>query len=319
MNNSNIILYTTTDGESQIQVILEDETVWLTQKQMAEMFQKDRDTIGVHIRNIYKEGELEKISTTEDISVVRSEGKRNVRRTVTHYNLDVIISVGYRVKSHRGTQFRIWATKQLREYLIKGFVIDDQRLADGSQPNYFEELIERVRDIRTSEANFYQKVKDVFSTLIDYDSKTANARNFYATIQNKFHYAITGMTAAELIVDRIDTEHPTMGLTHWTGEVVKSKDAKVAKNYLQELELKKLQLLVDQFLSYAELQSLEQRPMYMQDWVNHLDNFIQFNQKELLHDAGKVSRRDMEQEVSKQLEEYRTKQVETSNEPTTDT
>lgn len=310
-NKSQIILYQTQNGQTKIEVHLKDETVWLTQSQMAKLFQKDRDTIGVHIQNIYKEGELELFGTTEDYSVVRKEGRRNVRRTIGHYNLDVIISVGYRVRSHRGTQFRIWATKRLREYIIKGFVMNDERLSEG-QSNYFDELVERVRRIRTSEANFYQKVRDIFTTSIDYGPKTGFAKQFFATVQNKFHYAIHGKTAAELITSRINSEKRTMGLTNWRGEIITAKDAKVAKNYLGEVELKRLELLVEQFLSFAELRSVDRKPMYMRDWIEKLDGFLVLNDMEQLQGKGKVSRRDMEAKVRAELKKYRM-QIEASS------
>jgi hypothetical protein len=212
---------------------------------------------------------------------LQQEGSRVISRDVEYYNLDVIISVGYRVKSHRGTQFRIWATGTLREYLVKGFVMNDERLA-GSEHNYFDELVERVRRIRTSEREFCRKVLDVFATSIDYETKTAQAQEFFATVQNKFHYAIHGRTAAELIAERVNSQSPAMGLTNWSGKVVTAKDARIAKNHLEEIELKRLNLLVEQFLAYAELQAVEKRPMYMQQWVNKLDDFLRFNEKAVL-------------------------------------
>jgi hypothetical protein len=237
-NESQILLYRAEDGKTQIQVKLQDETVWLTQAQMAELFQKNVRTINEHIKNIFKEGELEENSVIRNFRITAADGKQY---DTNFYNLDVIISVGYRVKSHRGTQFRIWATQRLREYIVKGFVMDDQRLA-GGVTNYFDELVERVRRIRASERNFYEKVRDIFATSIDYDSKTDYAQQFYATVQNKFHFAIHGHTAAELIAKRIDSSKEFMGLTNWSGKIITSKDAKIAKNYLEELELKRLEL-----------------------------------------------------------------------------
>lgn len=301
--NSQIILYQTEDGETQVQVIMQNETVWLTQKEMADLFQRDKSVISRHIGNIFEEGELEPTSTVAKIATVQQEGSRTITREVEFYNLDVIISVGYRVKSHRGTQFRIWATKALREYLVKGFVINDARLA-GSERNYFDELVERVRRIRTSEKQFYRQVLDIFSTSIDYDTKTAQAQEFFATVQNKFHYAIHGRTAAELIAERVDSNAPAMGLTNWSGKVVTAKDARVAKNYLQEIELKRLELLVEQFLAYAELRAVEKRPMYMSQWASKLDEFLRFNEKEVLQHKGKVSREDMEAKVREALQRY---------------
>ena len=303
-DKSEIILYQSTENEPEIQVILQDETVWLTQAEMVTLFQRDKRTISYHIRSIFKEGELDEDSVVQYFRTTAADGKSY---NVAYYNLDVIISVGYRVRSHRGTQFRIWATKRLREYLIKGFVMDDDRLADR-QTNYFDELVERVRRIRASERNFYEKVRDVFATSIDYDSKTDYARTFYATVQNKFHFAIHGHTAAELISKRVDSKKPHMGLTSWRGEIVTASDAKVAKNYLQELELKRLELLVEQFLALAELRSIEQKPMYMSHWVTKLDDFLVLNEKEVLQHAGKVSRKDMEAKVRQELAKFRENQ-----------
>lgn len=300
---SQLILYQTEDGQTQIQVVMQGDTVWLTQKEMAELFQRDKSVISRHINNVFKEGELQPEATVAKIATVQQEGERMIARDVEYYNLDVIISVGYRVKSHRGTQFRIWATGTLREYLVKGFVLNDARL-EGSERNYFEELVERVRRIRTSEQQFYRKVLDIFATSIDYDPQAAQAQEFFATVQNKFHYAIHGRTAAELITERVNSQSPGMGLTNWSGQVVTAKEARIAKNYLQELELKRLNLLVEQFLVYAELQAVEQRPMYMQQWVHKLDDFLRFNEKAVLQGKGKVSRQDMEAKVRAELQRY---------------
>jgi hypothetical protein len=296
--NSQLILYQAKDGEPQIQVTIQDETVWLTQKEMVELFQRDQSVISRHVNNVFKEGELDEESNMQKMHIANSD------KPVVYYNLDVIISVGYRVKSHRGTQFRIWATQTLREYLVKGFVINDERLK-GTEQNYFDELVERVRHIRTSEKQFYRKVLDIFATSIDYDTKTAQAQEFFATVQNKFHYAIHGHTAAELISERVDSTAPAMGLTNWSGKVVTAKESRIAKNYLQELELKRLELLVEQFLVYAELQAVEKRPMYMSQWVEKLDAFLRFNEKEVLQHKGSVSRQDMETKVREELEKYK--------------
>lgn len=300
---SQLILYQTEDGQTQIQVVMQGDTVWLTQKEMAELFQRDKSVISRHINNVFKEGELPPEATVAKIATVQQEGERTITRDVEYYNLDVIISVGYRVKSHRGTQFRIWATGTLREYLVKGFVLNDARL-EGSERNYFDELVERVRRIRTSEQQFYRKVLHIFATSIDYDPKAAQAQEFFVTVQNKFHYAIHGRTAAELISERVNSQSLAMGLTNWSGQVVTAKEARIAKNYLQELELKRLNLLVEQFLAYAELQAVEQRPMYMQQWVHKLDDFLRFNEKAVLQGKGKVSRQDMEAKVRKELQRY---------------
>lgn len=298
-----IILYQSEDGTTKIDVQLRDETVWLSQLQMAELFQTERSVITKHIANIYKDGELSQDSTCAKIAHVQIEGKRKIRRVIDQYNLDLIISVGYRVNSHRGVQFRIWATQTLREYLIKGFAIDDDRLS-GKRGNYFDELLERVRRIRSSEANFYDKVKSVFSTSIDYETGSDYAKLFYATVQNKFHFAITGFTAAELIVNRVNAFKPDMGVVHKKNAQVTKKEAKIAKNYLQELELKRLELLVEQFLSFAELQSIEKRAMYMRDWLRKLDQFIQLNDKEVLNHAGKISHERMTHIVDEEFEKY---------------
>jgi len=262
--NNQIIIYNSEDGETKIEVKMENETVWLSQKQMAELFDKDVKTVNEHIKNVFIEGELAENSVIRKFRITASDGKSY---ETMFYNLDVIISVGYRVKSHRGTQFRIWATQKLREYIIKGFAMDDERLAGGGiKKTYFNEWEERIRKIRTSEANFYQKVRDVFATSVDYNPKLDYARRFFATVQNKFHYAITGLTAAEIVSNRIDSQKENMGLTNWKGEIIVREQAEIAKNYLKELELKRLNLLVEQFLSFAELQSVEQRVMYMKDW-----------------------------------------------------
>ncbi len=303
--NNQIIIYNTEDGEIKIEVQMKDETVWLSQKQMAELFDCTVDNISLHLKNVYIEGELAENSTTEESSVVQIEGGRSINRSVKLYNLDAIISIGYRINSLRGTQFRIWATQKLKEYIIKGFVMDDERLAEGRvHKTYFEEWEERIRKIRTSEANFYQKVRDVFATSADYNPKTDYAKLFYATVQNKFHYAITGLTAAELISARIDSQKENMGLTSWKGEVITREQAQIAKNYLEELELKRLNLLVEQFLSFAELQSVEQRVMYMKDWIKKLDGFLILNDKEILQNAGNVSHLEMENKIRVELKKY---------------
>ena len=299
-----LLLYQTENGEPDIQVMLKDESVWLAQKQMAELFQTSRENITLHIGNVYKEGELSEHATCKEFLHVRQEGSRTVQRKVMFYNLDMIISVGYRINSHRGTQFRIWATQRLREYMVKGFVMNDERLANG-YTDYFDELIERVRRIRLSEKNFYQKVRDIFATSMDYNSKTEFAHRFYATVQNKFHYAIHGHTAAELISERVNGNKLNLGLTNWKGEIITAYDATTAKNYLGEMELKRLELLVDQFLSFAELRSVERVPMYMSDWITKLDEFLVLNEKEILHDFGKVKRKDMEVKVRIELAKYK--------------
>jgi len=308
--NNQIIIYNTEDGETKIEVKMKDETVWLSQKQMAELFDCSVDNIALHLKNVYLEREIDEKRTSEESSVVQKEGARKVKRPVKTYNLDAIISVGYRINSLRGTQFRIWATQKLKEYIIKGFVMDDERLAEGRvKKTYFEEWEERIRRIRTSEANFYQKVRGVFATSADYNPKTDYAKLFYATVQNKFHYAITGLTAAEIVSVRIDSQKENMGLTNWKGEIITREQAQIAKNYLEELELKRLNLLVEQFLSFAELQSVEQRVMYMKDWIHKLDDFLILNEKEILQSAGNVSHLEIEKRVREELEKYNQKRL----------
>lgn len=309
--NNQIIIYNTPDGETKIEVKLENETVWLSQKQMAELFDKDVRTVNEHIQNLFFEQELAENSVIRKFRIVQKEGERSVGRDIEHYNLDVIISVGYRVNSLRGTQFRIWATQKLKEYIIKGFVLDDERLENGQVAKpYFEELEERIRKIRTSEANFYQKVKDVFTTSVDYNPKTDYAQKFFSMVQNKFHYAITGLTAAEIVVNRIDSSKENLGLTNWKGEIITRDQAEVAKNYLQELELKRLNLLVEQFLSFAELQALEERVMYMRNWIEKLDGFLVLNEKEILDNTGSVTRKQVEDKVKEELAKFNQKQLE---------
>lgn len=303
--NNKIIIYNTEDGKTKIEVAVEGDSVWLSQKQMAELFDCSVDNVALHLKNVYSEGELEENRTSEDSSVVQKEGNRAVNRPVKLFNLDAVISVGYRINSLRGTQFRIWATQKLKEYMVKGFVMDDERLENGNvAKGYFQEWEERIRKIRTSERNFYLKVTDVFATSADYDSKTEFAKKFFATVQNKFHYAITGLTAAEIITERIDCEKNNLGLTNWKGEIITRDQAQIAKNYLEELELKRLNLLVEQFLSFAELQSVEQRVMYMKDWAQKLDSFLILNDKKILENAGNVSHLEMERTVRTQLKNY---------------
>jgi len=308
--NNQIIIYNTEDGQTKIDVRVEGETLWLSQKQMAELFDCTLENIIFHLNNVYESGELAEEPTTKDYLVVQKEGNRSVKRQIQMHNLDCIISVGYRVNSIRGTQFRIWATQKLKEYIIKGFAMDDERLANGAvAKDYFEEFEERIRRIRTSEKNFYQKVRDVFATSADYNPKLDYAKQFFATVQNKFHYAITGLTAAEIVVKRIDCAKRNMGLTNWQGEVITRDQAEIAKNYLEELELKRLNLLVEQFLSFAELQGVEKRVMYMKDWIRKLDGFLILNDKEILGEAGNVSRNIMEQKVRKELEVFNQRQL----------
>lgn len=303
--NNQIIIYSSESGETKIEVKLENETLWLSQKQMAELFGCSLRNIGIHLQNVFNEAELSENSVVKDYFITATDGKNYVTR---HYNLDAIISVGYRVNSIRGTQFRIWATQKLKEYIIKGFVMDDDRLANGQVARpYFQELEERIRKIRTSEANFYQKIKDIFATSVDYSPKVDYAKQFFAMVQNKFHYAITGLTATEIVFNRIDSNDKHLGLTNFKGEIITRDQAEIAKNYLAELELRSLNLLVEQFLSYAELQSVKERLMYMKDWVLELNNFLTFNREKILNNSGLVSRDDMEEKVRCELAKYNQK------------
>jgi hypothetical protein len=307
-----ILLYQTEDGQTKVEVRLDNETVWLSQVQMAELFQTTKQNISLHIRNIYEEGELQEISTVKDYLTVQNEGKRKVQRSISIYNLDVIISVGYRVKSHRGTQFRIWATQQLKEFLIKGFVLNDERLKETGHTNrYFDELLERIRDIRSSEKIFYAKIKDIYSTSIDYLPNSEQAHIFFASVQNKMHWAIHGQTAAEIIYRRVNAEKPNMGLTSWKNSPhgkIRKPDVGVAKNYLSQDELTELNLIVDQYLSFAELQARNRKPMYMSDWEKKLHDFLTLNERQILLDAGKISHLLAVDLAEKEFEHFNKKQ-----------
>ena len=296
---SNILIYQTEGGQTKIEVRLENETVWLTQKLMAELFQTTIPNINLHLKNIYNEGELDEFSTIKDFLIVQKEGNRDVARTIDFYNLDMIISVGYRIKSHVATRFRQWATQRLREYIIKGFVLDDERLKNPDQPfDYFDELLRRIQDIRTSERRFYQKITDIYATSIDYDPTIDISINFFKTVQNKLHWAITGQTAAEIIYDRVDSKKTNMGLTSWRGEKVRKQDVIIAKNYLEEEELRALNNLVEQYLIFAEGQAMKRIPMHMKGWIEKLNGFLTLNDREILEYAGKASH-----EMAKELAE----------------
>lgn len=288
---SEIVLYQTEDGHSRISVRLEGETVWLTQRQLAELFQVSVPTVNEHIANITETEECDPGATIRKFRIVQTEGAREVTRLVDHYNLDMILAVGYRVRSLRGTQFRRWATERLREYLVKGFTLDDARLKEGRDlgADYFDELLERIRDIRASEKRFYQKVRDIYALSIDYDAKTEETQQFFRIVQNKLHWAITGQTAAELIAERADASQPNMGLTAWTGAKVRRQDVMVAKNYLRENELGELNRIVTMYLDYAEDQAKRRRALHMRDWREKLDAFLKFNERDILQNAGKVS------------------------------
>ncbi len=312
MNSSEIILYTTPQGEIKIEVFLQDETVWLTQRAMGELFGVVKSTISEHLSNIYKSGELEKEATVRKIRTVQKEAGREVSRNLEFYNLDAIISVGYRVNSHQATQFRIWATKTLKEFIIKGFVLDDERLKQGKKlfgKDYFDELLERIREIRASERRFYQKITDIYSECsIDYQPKAETTKVFYKTVQNKLHWAITGQTAAEIISSRAKAELPNMGLTTWKnspkGKVLKS-DVSVAKNYLNKKEIDELNKIVTMYLDFAEKQASRQIQMNMKDWAERLDAFLQFYDYSVLKNAGSISAEIAKKLVTEQFEKFR--------------
>lgn len=304
-NNSQIIIYQTEDGQTKVDVRVDNDTVWLSQAQMVDLFQTSKQNISLHIRNVFKEGELEEDSVVKDYLTTAADGKSYQTK---FFNLDVIISVGYRVKSHRGTQFRIWATKRLKEFIIKGFTLDDERLKNAGQGNYFEELMSRIRDIRTSEKNFYYKVREIFRTSVDYEDKADTTREFYAIIQNKFHWAIHQHTAAEIIATRANADLPNMGLTTWTGEKITKSDVVIAKNYLNEMEMKELNLLVEQYLVFAESQALQLKVMYMRDWMKKLHDLLTINEREILMDAGRISRVLAEDIAGKEYERFKEKQ-----------
>jgi len=304
-----ILLYQTEDGRTRIETRMMGETVWLTQKQMAELFQKDIRTISEHIRNVYEEGELVPEPTLRNFRIVQSEGKREVERDVAHYNLDVIISVGYRVKSHRGVQFRIWATQRLREYIVKGFALDDERLKRGGGGNYFDELLARIRDIRSSEKMFWRKVLDIYATSIDYDPAEGASQRFFATVQNKMHWATHGNTAAEIVHARADASRPNMGMTNWLSEKPRKDEAAIAKNYLTPEELDVLNRIVNLYLEFAELQALNRKPMTMQDWIAKLDEYLRLSEREILQHAGKISHEEALQKAELEFEKYHAGQL----------
>lgn len=299
-NKSEIILYTTTDGEVKVDTIVKNETIWLTQAQMAELFDVNVPAISKHLSNIYEDGELDRRATISKMETVQNEGGRQVARKKDFYNLDAIIAVGYRVNSKRATQFRIWATNILKEYIIKGFAMDDERLKQADRWDYFDEWLERIRDIRASEKRFYQKIRDIYTTAIDYDKDSQQAQDFFKKVQNKMLWAVTGKTAAELIESRSDPEAPNMGLTSWRGAIVRKYDVGIAKNYLNEDEIKDLNEIVTMYLDYAERQARQRKTVTMEQWSDKLDAFLEFNEQELLTHAGKVKA-----EVAKKLAEDR--------------
>ncbi|WXT99421.1 MAG: hypothetical protein Ctma_0118 [Catillopecten margaritatus gill symbiont] len=299
-NNSEIILYTTPDGTVKIDTIFQDETVWLTQKKMAELFAVNVPAISKHLSNIFNEGELQKEATLSKMETVQKEGSRSITRSKDFYNLDAIIAVGYRVNSKQATQFRMWATNILKEYIIKGFSMDDERLKQVDNWNYFDEWLERIRDIRASEKRFYQKIKDIYTTAIDYDKNSEQAQIFFKKIQNKMLWAIIGQTAAELIKARSNPDKTNMGLTSWRGSIIRKQDVAIAKNYLKEDEIKDLNEIVTMYLDYAERQARKRQTVTMEQWADKLDGFLAFNEQEILTHAGKVKA-----EVAKKIAEAR--------------
>lgn len=304
MNNSEFLIYQAADGKITIDVRLEDETVWLTQAHLCDLFQKSKATISEHIKHIFEERELVEASVVRNFRTTASDGKAY---DVRYYNLDVVISVGYRVKSHQGTQFRIWATQRLKEYIIKGFALNDERFKSGSSMNYFMELQERIREIRLSERFFYQKVKDIYATSIDYDPKAEKTIEFFKIVQNKLLWAISEQTAAELVYRRANAELPLMGMQSFDkkGVPVRKDDSVIAKNYLNQDEITLLGLLVEQYLAFAEAMAQQRTPMYMKDWIQRLDSIIQLNGRELLTHAGKISHKLALEKSSKEYEKYK--------------
>ncbi len=306
-NKNEVLIYEDKDGLTRVDVKFIDEDVWLTQNQLADIYKTTQQNISQHINSIYSDKELPS-STNKKFLLVQKEGNREVKRNIDHYNLDMIIALGYRVQSEVAVRFRVWATQRLHEYIQKGFTIDDSRLKQGGN-RYFKELLQRIRDIRSSERNFYQQVTDIYATSIDYDPRSEITKKFFATVQNKLHYAVHEQTAAELIYNRVDNEKPYVGMTNFKGNYVTVDDVKIAKNYLSEIELQRLNLLVSQFLDFAELQALEQRTMKMNDWVEELDNQILLNRRKILEGNGKVSHDEAIKKAEKEFLIYREKEM----------
>ena len=305
MDNGQIILFQTQGGETKIEVRLANESVWLTADQMAELFQRNKSTISRHIKNIYESAELEQNRTVAFFATVQNEGDRKVERNIAYYNLDMIISVGYRVNSHRGVQFRQWATRVLKEYMIKGFALNDDLLKNAGQGNYFDELLARIRDIRSSEKVFYRKVLEIYALSIDYDPRTSITQQFFKTVQNKMHFAAHGHTAAEVIYDCANAEKDFMGLTTWRGAMPTRHEAEIAKNYLSEEEVDMLNRIVNLYLDFAELQAKSHVPMYMKDWIQKLDDFLKLSGKELLNHAGSVSAEVAKLKANEEYDKFR--------------
>lgn len=307
-NDNTVIIYQDENNITKVSVRFSDEDLWLTQAQLAELYDTTQQNISQHIDSIYNDGELEREATYKKFLLVRSEGTRQVKRNIDHYNLDIIIALGYRVQSQIATRFRRWATERLHEYIQKGFAMDDERLKQGGS-RYFRELLQRIRDIRSSERNFYQQVTDIYATATDYDPRSDLTKAFFATVQNKLHYAVHEHTAAEVIYARVDNEKPFVGMTNFKGDYVTRDDVKIAKNYLSEIELQRLNLLVSQFLDYAEFQALEQVPMTMRDWIDALDNQIVSNKRKLLEGKGNISHKQAIEKAEKEFTIYRDREM----------
>ena len=305
MDKGQFLLYQTPDGDSQIEVKLQDDTVWLSVDQMAELFQRNKSTISRHIKNVLEDGELQEEATIANFATVQNEGTRKVERVIAYYNLDMIISVGYRVHSYRGVQFRIWATKVLKEYIVKGFAMNDDLLKRAGGGNYFDELLARIRDIRSSEKVFYRKVLEIYALSIDYDPRVEMTQKFFKTIQNKMHYSVHGHTAAEIIYERADAEKDFMGLTTWSGAMPTKPEAEIAKNYLTHEEVKSLNRIVSLYLDFAEMQAEEHRPMYMKDWINILDDFLRISRKDILTHAGKISAKLAKEKADQEYDKFK--------------
>lgn len=311
---SQFLVYADESGQIRIDVRLEDGTVWLTQQAIADLFQTSLQNVNQHIGNIYDEEELVPEETIKKVAIARQEGSRTVQRPIDHYNLDMIISVGYRVRSRIATRFRKWATERLTEFVVKGFVLDDERLKNPDQPfDYFEELLRRIQDIRTSERRFYQKITDIYATSVDYDPTTVESILFFKSVQNKLHWAVTGQTAAEIISSRADAEQSHMGLTSWRGAKVRKADVSIAKNYLREDELRALNNLVEQYLLFAEGQALRRMEMHMADWIDRLDAFLTLNERDILSGAGRISHELAQMHAEGEYGKYRAKAIAASD------
>ena len=302
MDKGQFLLYQTPDGDSQIEVKLQNDTVWLSLDQMAELFQRNKSTISRHIKNVLEDGELEEDSVVANFATTATDGKNY---SVAYYNLDMIISVGYRVHSYRGVQFRIWATKVLKEYIVKGFAMNDDLLKRAGGGNYFDELLARIRDIRSSEKVFYRKVLEIYALSIDYDPRVEMTQKFFKTVQNKMHYSVHGHTAAEIIYERADAEKDFMGLTTWSGAMPSKPEAEIAKNYLTHEEIKSLNRIVSLYLDFAEMQAEEHRPMYMKDWINILDDFLRISRKNILTHAGKISAKLAKEKADQEYDKFK--------------